>query len=156
MSLQTMRQASRKEVTSPLSGETYLIRKLAFGELTEANLNAILDSIKENGEEPKLEGLRAVALSNKMELESRRHVLTKSVLAPRIFFGDEDKTPDGEAHILWLGQDAIWLSEAIMQFSELDKESVERIEVLIKNALSSKSPTPSVTDMGDSPMSSSN
>lgn len=153
MSIQSLKDASKKEVASPMTHEVYVIRMLSSYELTEANLNAILggDEMKQE-EAPK--GLHAVAASNRLELAAQRHILEFGVITPKIFFGNEDETPSDAAHVRWIATDAAWLTDQIMKFSKLDEASRDQLNKLIKNDHSSASSTQSAADTDGSPANS--
>lgn len=157
MSIQKLKEASRKEITSPLTEEAYIIRKLSSYELTQANLSAILNcselkDMKDSKEKP--EGLAAIAAGNQLELAAQRKVLEDGVVSPKIFFGDEEKTPDGSAHVRWLGSDVTFLTESILQFSGLDNDTQEKVAALLKNAHSSAPLTASGTGTDEPPQNS--
>jgi hypothetical protein len=150
MSVRSLKDAARREITGPITGEKYLIRKLSAHEVMEANLNAIIGSMNGNGQSPEIEGLMAVATANKMELSAARHVLEHGVISPKIFFGDEDATPEDQVHIRWLGQEPNWLTVEILKFSGHDDDSRKRMAELIKNEQSPVSSMPSAIGTGAS------
>ena len=157
MSVHTLKEKSRRELTSPITAEAYLIRKLSFHEVMQANVDAILGA---NEKPPtasaasKPEGIFAIALANKMEIAAQRHILEQGVITPRIDYGPEESTPDGALNIRWVGADAPWLAGEILKFSGMDPESAQKVQALIKNGASPVSSTPSADVTGDSPMRS--
>lgn len=138
--IKELRELSKKTVLSPITELQYLIRKLSSDEFLQAQFLPIFTTQEPAPIEPQGTAQDA-ARAMKWEIDTRRQMIEAAVLSPRVFFGDEDKTPDGAVHPVWIGEDLKWLTGEILKFSGFDDEGRQRVEALIKNEQSSASST---------------
>lgn len=139
--IEQMRENASKLITSPTTGYTYRIHKISQIDFNRAQLSTVIPV--PDGEEPETPDngfYRRILTSQEFLLNKGAHV----------FFGDESATPEGWIHASWIAGDEGWLSDEILKFSELDTESQQRLNDLLKNANGSEKPMPSAQNLGDS------
>ena len=116
----------RKTVELPI-GVSFEIRRLDLfefltdvGDLPARVLPAVMERLKETGaDEPSAEAERKSLADQRRVMES---VLARGVVKPKIWFGDEGETPDGQIHHMDLG---IWrwaLMQEVIAFSSPEVE----------------------------------
>lgn len=144
--IQSLKEAARKEVTNDYTGHSFLIRKLDVYDFMRAQMTPVIGLPKD------VDGKLIATDAETLNVVSARvqHILEKGAA---VFFGPEDKTPEGAIHISWIPEDAGWLSDQILAFSGLDKESQDKVEALVKNAHGSETSTKSDESSENFPVS---
>jgi hypothetical protein len=139
-----IRSASRKIVTSPITGNEYLIRRIDQVDFNRHQVSTLLpaDDATEFVEPRFLTRI----------IDAVQYSLEKGA---DVFFGDEAATPDGKINANWIAPDQGFLSDEILKFSGLDDESSRKLKDLIKNGNGSGKPTLSPESSADSRTNSS-
>src|SRR5262245_722715 len=157
MNVQEIRQASRKEITSTITGYSYTIRKLSQFDIVEAQLNLMLTIKKEKAEELGLASKNGNHLldveEQRRQIHIERWVVQHGTVAPRIFFGSEEETPQDDAtvHVNWIASDEAFLFSEIMSFAGINESATRALNDYLKNRIGSDSSTRSPELTASSP-----
>ena len=84
----------QKTITAPFSGQRFIIRRVRFIDyMTEVGGFAVssLDELQES-----VEKLRAKSGDSVMEEKTTRFYLSRGVISPRVWFGDETECPEDQ------------------------------------------------------------
>jgi hypothetical protein len=139
MTIEQMRNAARKTITSTKTEMAYVIRKLCHLDYLHNSAELGLEvKTKYNGTTPPPE-------ADQIAYEKFvRFVLGQGVVSPKVFFGEEKATPDGEINSAWLGDDAGWLFSQIQELSGLGEKGQQALEAISKNETKREESTSSV------------
>lgn len=142
--IESLRASASKTITSPITGNTYRVRKIGHIEFNRARIAPILPAADTQAE-------TAASLEETpfllRVLDSTQSVLESGA---GIFFGLESETPEGRIHSSWIAGDEGWLSDEILKFSGLDIESQKKLDDLLKNRNGSEQSIPFAALTADS------
>jgi len=148
--IQTAKKSFQKEVTSPISGRTFTIRKLLATDLLQAGLTPVIDMSKEkppqvDSDNKTLAEAQAIqwlaSMHDKFSITQTRYVIENGVVDPKVVYTGEP-ADDNAVKAAWISEDESWLYLEIVCFSGINEpEQRAKLDLILKNASGSEQST---------------